>query len=273
MERAVKTVETFLANVGRGPNDLGALRELPVEQVLTAQGQLGGQPGLARALLPVVDDGVLAEPAVDAVANGLSADVAVIAGTNSEEMRLFALGDRSASSMPEERLLKRLRAGGIEDAEALAAAYRSALERRGQSATPFEIWDAIESDRIFRLPTLRLLEAQASHQAATYSYLFTYRSPAAGGFLGACHALEIPFVFGTLTDPPIDRFTGTGAGPEVLSRRMMKAWLSFAHTGDPSTDEMVWPRFEPERRSTMVLDVETRVEDAPLDEERRAWER
>ena len=271
MERAAKTTETFLANVGRGPNDLAALRELPVEQSLTAQGQLGGQPGLARALLPVVDGVVLPEPAVDAVANGLSADVAVIAGTNSEEMRLFALGDRSASSMPEERLFKRLRAGGTDDVEALVTAYRSARENRGQSATPFEIWDAIESDRIFRLPTLRMLEAQSSHQAATYSYLFTYRSPAAGGFLGACHALEIPFVFGTLTDPPIDRFTGTGAGPEGLSRRMMKAWLSFAHTGDPSTDELAWPRFEPERRSTMVLDLDSRVEDAPLDAERKAW--
>jgi para-nitrobenzyl esterase len=273
MERAVKTTETFLANVGRSPTDISALRELPVDEVLVAQGQLGGSPGMARALLPVVDGGVLPRPPVETIAGEHSADVAVIAGTNAEEMRLFALGDRSASSMPEERLRKRLLAAGTDESvvDGLIAAYRQAREGRGQSATPFEIWDAIETDRIFRLPTLRMLEAQAAHQPATYSYLFNYRSPAAGGFLGACHAMEIPFVFGTLTDPPIDRFTGTGAGPEGLSRRMMEAWLSFAHGGDPSTDELPWPTFDAERRATMVFDEQSRVEDAPLDDERRAW--
>ena len=54
------------------------------------------------------------------------------------------------------------------------------------------------TDFRFRIPAIRWAEAQSQHQSQVFSYLFTYRSPAMGGILGACHALEIPFVFGTL---------------------------------------------------------------------------
>ena len=91
--------------------------------------------------------------------------------------------------------------------------------------------DALDSDRTFRVPAIRLAEAQAPHQPRTYKYFFTWSSPARRGTLGACHALELPFVFGTLDAPTMDRFAGKGPDAEALATRMMDAWIAFAKSG------------------------------------------
>ena len=75
---------------------------------------------------------------------------------------------------------------------------------------------AIETDRIFRMPGLRLAETQAAHDARVYSYLFTWRSPMIGGMFGACHALELGFVFGTHGDPGMADFSGSGPAADAL---------------------------------------------------------
>jgi para-nitrobenzyl esterase len=120
---------------------------------------------------------------------------------------------------------------------------------------------------MFRVGSIGAAEAHAVHQPRTYSYLFTWESPAMGGALGACHALELPFVFGTLDAPGIDRFAGSGPEVKALSEQMMDAWLTFARTG-----EAPWPAYESGRRATMVFGPHTSVQDAPMDDERRLWQ-
>ena len=157
-------------------------------------------------------------------------------------------------------------------AKELVETYRSALEQRGANS-PYEILSAIESDRSFRIPGIRIAEAQASHQPQTFSYLFTWKSPAARGLLGACHALELPFVFGTLGAPTMDRFAGTGPDADQLSNTMMDAWLSFARSGDPSCDALPsWDGYDTGRRATMIFDRQCELVDAPHDTERAAWD-
>ena len=97
-------------------------------------------------------------------------------------------------------------------------------------------------------------------------------SPARRGALGACHALELPFVFGTLEAPGQDRFAGGGPAVERLSEQMMDAWLGFARSGDPSHPGIgVWPGYAVDARPTLVFGPESRCVDAPLDEERALW--
>ena len=69
-----------------------------------------------------------------------------------------------------------------------------------------------------------------------------------------------------------DRFAGKGPEVEQLSATMMDAWLSFARTGDPSTPRLTWQPYELEHRTTMVFDLCTSLEDAPLDDERAVWD-
>jgi para-nitrobenzyl esterase len=131
--------------------------------------------------------------------------------------------------------------------------------------------DALDSDRTFRVPAIRLAEAQIRHQPRTFHYFFTFGSPARRGTLGECHALELPFVFGTLDAPTMDRFAGKGPEAEALSGRMMDAWIAFARDGEPGHAELpAWPGYETAQRATLVFDRACELAHAPLDAERAA---
>jgi para-nitrobenzyl esterase len=65
------------------------------------------------------------------------------------------------------------------------------------------------------------------------------------------------------------------AGPaaEKLATQMQDAWLAFARSGDPSNESTgQWKPYDEAHRSTMIFGANTKLEDAPRDEERRAWE-
>lgn len=230
---------------------------------------------------PVLDGTLLPRHPFDAVADGQCAPVAMLVGTNLDEQKLFAFMDPQARWLDEKGLLARCtqklaraghRAGEL--ARLALQTYRSARAERGQSTTPSELWFAFENDRTMRWPALRLAELQSAHQAQTYSYLFTWRSPFMGGALGACHALELPFVFGTLDHPAVQAFAGSyQPGAHELATRMQDAWIQFARTGNPSTPGLGdWPPYEAGKRATMILDRECRVEHAPMEAERAFWD-
>jgi para-nitrobenzyl esterase len=54
---------------------------------------------------------------------------------------------------------------------------------------------------------------------------------------------------------------------------MMDALIAFARSGDPSAEGRPhWPRFDLERRATLIFDDRIRVEDDPRGRERRLFE-
>ena len=61
-----------------------------------------------------------------------------------------------------------------------------------------DLWSAVGTDVIFRIPAVRLAERQSALGNDVFMYRFDYATPVFGGVLGACHGLEIPFVFESL---------------------------------------------------------------------------
>jgi para-nitrobenzyl esterase len=99
-------------------------------------------------------------------------------------------------------------------------------------------------------------------------YEFAWPSPAFGGRLGACHGLEIPFVFDTL-HLGRGQMLGGALGenpPQQPAEAMHGAWVQFATKGDPG-----WPRYDLDRRATMRFDLTPSVMDDPYAEERAVW--
>ena len=281
-EDALRVSETFMKELGLAAEDVDGLRAKPLEAVLAAQDRaaaqlLGVMPQLP--FQPVVDGDVLPRPPLAAIAGGLSRDVSLLIGTNLEEQKLYSPTDPKAQLLDDEGLLRRCRRtlpapgpDGRPRGEHAIQRYRAAREGR-YDVSPRELWYAIETDRWFRVPATRLAERHAAHQPATYAYLFTWRSPALGGMLGSCHALEIPFVFGCVDDPLVQRFVGDHPATAEISRRMQDAWLAFARTGDPGSPELGgWPRYDTARRATMLFGEECRVEHAPFEAERAFWD-
>jgi para-nitrobenzyl esterase len=248
-----------------------ALREMPAQKLVEGQAQTTLKLGTTLGLLPfqpVVDGDSLPAPALQAVREGATTGVALMTGTTRDEWKLFTLMDPSLARMDDAALLARLGRDVPEvDAERLAATYRDGRRGRGESVAPLELFAALQTDRTFWVPALRLAEAQAARELRTFMYRVDHESPMLGGVLGACHAIELPFVFGTYDLPGGDQFAGKGPEVEALSARMMDAWLAFARTGDPG-----WPAYEGSRRTTQVFGPVCATEDDPRPDERRVWD-
>ncbi len=219
---------------------------------------------------PVVDGDVVPWRPIDGIAGGASAGVDVMAGSNTDDWRLFAAVNGSLERVTDETLSGPVIDNGFETTSAYGlsddavAAYRAAYP----GASPGELLAAVETDWWCRMPALRLADAHTTSRSATYMYEFAWPSPAFGGRFGACHALEIPFVFDTLDLGP-KQMQGALLGadpPEALAHAMHRAWVGFATTGDPG-----WPTYERERRATMRFDVISRVVDDPRAFERALW--
>jgi para-nitrobenzyl esterase len=150
----------------------------------------------------------------------------------------------------------------------LVKAYRDALLNRGGKVIPADIFGSINTDMMFRIPTLQLVETQRDLGIPAYNYLFTYKSPAMGGTLGAMHGLDNPLLFGSL-DP---EFTGNSPEVEDLAHKMQDSCTAFAWNGDPSCKAIgKWPVYGKDRM-TMIFDINTGVKAAPYEAERRAWD-
>lgn len=225
---------------------------------------LGGPTGIALAMAfqPVVDGEFLPTNPLVAVANGDAADVPFITGTNLDEWNLFAL--MSPGGLDDPKLLERL-----ERIFGVGHPVRDAYAADRPDASPDDLWNAVLTDATFRIPAIRLVEARATAATPTWQYLFTWATPAFGGVVKSCHALEIPFVFGVLENQGAELFLGGPVGDDLraLSTAMQDAWLSFARTGDPG-----WQAWNAETRPTQRFDVQLELLSDPMAAERQVWD-
>jgi para-nitrobenzyl esterase len=265
----------LMETLGLPAGDLAALRAVPLAQLRAAQRTVESDPRHWPHFVPVVHGGTLPGAPAAVLARRPAPHVPLLIGYNRDEWNLFDAARVADWSKPLARaeaiaevashLPREARAG----AEAAFDAYTESRTLRDLPADPRSVVRAIAGDARFRYGSVRLLEEHAARGAASYGYLFSYGSPALRGALGACHALDLPFVFGTLDAPNQDKFAGRGSDVEALSRAMMSAWASFARGDEPALpDGSVWPRYEPAHRMTVVFDRQVRVESDPFGEER-----
>jgi para-nitrobenzyl esterase len=266
--QATMVAERVVKKLGVAVGDVDALLAKSTAEILAAMPDFREDGVAALPFQPVVDDVVLHEPPLAAIAAGNAADVRVLTGTNLTEMTLFTVADPAMATLDDDAIRGRLVGAFGADGAGLLDDYRS----RRPDATPQELWLALSTDGVFRIPAIRLLEAQAAH-APVWSYLFTFESPVFGGILRSTHALEIPFVFDTLDGGGADMLTGTGPERQGIADAMHRAWIAFAQHGDPSHAGIPeWPTYDLERRPTMRFDTECEVLDDPYGADRRAFD-
>ena len=274
-----KPSKKLMRMLGVEKGDINALRMISPEKIINAQNKLIAEdPTNLLAFRPLIDGATLPIHPLKAFQDGDCKDIEFMIGTNLEEAKLFTALDPEISKMNkaggEKLLFGYLGRSGIDVAKskAMVDIYKQAREGHF-SIEPKEIMNALITDYIFRISTIRLLEAQSKHQSNTYNYLFTWPSPAFNGDLGACHALEIPFVFNTLNDPAFEVFVGKSSDLNDISYKVMDAWIAFARTGNPNCDSIPkWPSYDFEKRSTMLMDHEFKAVEKFFEEERAAWD-
>ncbi len=265
---ASETTEKLIDALGYRPDQIERLLEAPAEDLLRAQEEIDEIDGTRLTFQPVVDRVNFTDHPFCSVQEGSSARVDLIVGTNLEEMKLFGLADPELMSIDEARMLAMARKFVGERGPEIVAEYRRMLG----SVSLAEVWQAIITDYVFRIPAIRLAEAQAEH-ANVYSYLFSWKSPAFGGLLGSCHVMEIPFAFDNIARAGAEMFLGSGDDRQPLASSMSGSWAKFASTGVPSEASLPeWPAYNQDDRQTMIFDTECRVESDPYGDMRKVWE-
>lgn len=256
-EQSRRVAELYLALLGRHGESLEALRAAPLEELLRAQREAAFQLALplgALAFQPCIDRDLLPESPLELIARGSAAEVSVLVGTNRDEWKLFMLADARARRMDEAALRRRFgRALPEPEAERAYQAYREA-PGSPRRLDPRERWSAFQGDRIFHWPAARLLELVRRHSRATFAYSFGWSPPLLERQIGACHGIELPFVFGTLLEPWLRPWLGAMPGAVKLSHRVQESWIAFARTGQPGHPGLpFWPGYDTEKRQAMVL--------------------
>lgn len=292
VDEASYVTERFLRNLGVRANDFGRLREVDVGDILRAQRSiLLGESGRMGRLpwQPSVDGTLLLDEPLSLIRSGSAKGVEVLIGTNLDEWKLFtaaAIALRGMSRGDLERRIDRvfertkLAVRGI-GARETATAYLELVERRGSRATPYEAWVAFRTDDFFRAPATALADAQSSH-AAVYSYRFDLPIPAFRHSLGACHAAEVPLVFGTHKTPLLRPLYLGSKRVDDLSNTIQDGWLEFARSGRPRDAELGdWPRYRPkngpeeksEDRQTRIFGGSQPVLNRPEADSIRLWDK
>jgi para-nitrobenzyl esterase len=278
---ASKIALDFLGRIGVRPGDADALLALSSEQLLEAQAAMVGElmtsgqsdlygdpSAIAMAFQPTYGTAVLPERPIDAIRAGSSADVPVLTGTTMEESLVFVV---AMAAMFGDEKLHQVAANLFGDpakGDAAIAQYKAARADR----PAHEAIAAMETDRMFRVPAVRLADAQSSHNPNVWMYRFDWRTPVFGGMIGACHALELPFAFDTLDSSLAAMFCGPDA-PQSVADAMHAAWVAFVTHGDPGHAGIpTWPRYEPGMRQTMHFAAACAVDSQPNAAELALWD-
>jgi para-nitrobenzyl esterase len=279
LEQATKQAQEFLDLLGVSPDRVDTLQQMRAEKIYTAWMAL--VPPLRRVqgknqFFPVVDGKDIPCHPFDPVAASTASGVSLLIGTNKDEMSFQLYKEPNFGKYTEAEMRQGITEipegifGEIVPAdhvERLIETYRHT--RPG--ASPHDLLIGITSD-VVRLDSILIAERKiACGSAPVYMYMFTWGSPAYGGLLKACHALEIPFVFNNV-DPVVEII---GDAPErfTLAKAMSSAWAAFARSGDPNHVGIPhWPVYTEEKRMTMIFDKKCQVENDPYSEERKAWD-
>jgi para-nitrobenzyl esterase len=231
------------------PDAAVRMREVPVDRLLQAQSEvaraIAGFADTTPPFAPMLLEGGSADDLLQRIAEGARGIDLLVGATRDESHAFFAL-DAALDHPDRARVAERAAAlTGREDALELYA-----LRRPG--GTLRDLIADITTDRIYRHPTMRLADAVARQGEKVFAYHFDWAPP--GSRFGACHCIELPFVFGTFDtfrDAPM-LAGGDAAEMQGISTIMRRAWASFVHTGDPATDgSLPWAAYEAGSRWTM----------------------
>jgi para-nitrobenzyl esterase len=218
---------------------------------------------LALSLLPfapVIDGTVLSEHPLDAFAAGVSADVDVLVGSNRDESRLFLVAPGVIDFVDEPTLASGAAAYG------LAAESLEVYRKNRPDASPGDVMAAVVTDWFFAVPAIRHAEAREAGGGTTWAYRFDHPSAADNHNFGACHAVEIPFVFSNIGLEQSKPLIGDTPS-QAVADTAHAVWVAFATSGNPG-----WAPYTRASRTTGVITDKVAVVDDPDGDERATWD-
>ena len=271
-ERGPEVAAALLAELGLPPNGIKELQEVPIDKMIQAALKVSAKfppkkAGDSTHFQPVVDGKLIAQHPFEPAASPLAADVPLLIGSNRTEFAYFVAQQKDFFNLDEAGLKARLErvAGSSERADELIATFRKGWPKAG----PSELFFLIGTEQTVRAQSLRIAERKSAQNAPVYMYRFDWETPFEGGRLMSPHTVEMPFVFDNVREDRFDLLIGKDEKTFAFADRVADAWIAFARTGSPSTKDLGdWPRYDTGKRATMILNIDSRVENDPAGPER-----
>ncbi|MET0366184.1 MAG: carboxylesterase family protein [Sphingobium sp.] len=230
-----------------GAPDLAALRRMPADRIVAAQGPLS---------LPIVDGTVVPRSPADLYATGSAADVPILLGTVRDESLTPLAAVRSVTAY---RAAVAAQFAG--KADAVLRLYPARTDAEAVTAAR-----ALAHDTGFSTMMRSWARLQSTHgKAPVHAYWFDRRHPYAPGVTfsdidpattGINHTDDVPYWLGTFDSLNGPRQTRVWTEADRrLSGAMQAALIAFAATGDPNgpTVGAVWPVYRPESEHILGL--------------------
>jgi para-nitrobenzyl esterase len=251
-DEAAETGRRYVDLLGVPASDL---KDLPAAKLIEAAGQLAQRTKRfadSRAPFNAVDDGaVVRGDPLAAIERGAGDGIEVLIGTTRDESAAHLVFDAEIHDADETKLRQRFETAFGKDAEQ----YLAEIRRLRPTGTSYAALVQLVTDTTFLRGSVAFAEARARQGRPAYLYRFDWQSPMR--LLGACHCIELPFVFDNFadwTDAPML----AGADPAetaALAKAMHRAWIAFIKTGDPNHDGMPgWAPYDNRGRVTMRFD-------------------
>ena len=227
------------------------LLTMPGSRIIAAQESViarrsRGQRVPPAVFRPSVDGRHLVHSPAEAIAQGASAGVDLIVGTNANEATSFVdITQPDNESLRRELHARLQRSEGRSSGDDPVAAYRKALSiESGSVPTIAEALERHLSDETYRSPSRRLLQSRRDSLAATYGYSFVWAEADHDWARRSGHSLEVPFIFRHIDDSPEALAELGDHAPSRLRDDLSSRWVAFAAAGVPGDD---WPTFGPDQ--------------------------
>jgi len=256
MPPAIQHAERTLANLGVTSRDVHKLQALDYRAIIAAA--LAAQKAGSGTLSPLVDGRSLPSHPFTPTAPELSRDVPLMIGTAKDESTMFMAGDPLFGKMTEQQARERaatlLGAKGNPGIDLLKRLHPNDAPTYWLTAL------ATATDK-WRQAIVMAERKYAQHAAPVYMYRLDWETPFFGHVLRTPHGLDTALVFDNADKKPIM----LGIGPEAgqVAAQMSQAWINFARHGDPSPAGATWPRYDPDRRATIIFNTTSRIVSDP----------
>ena len=233
-----------------GYKDMSEIVDKPAAELLATYMQLCATRPVETECdyFPTADGKFLPLHPYKALKNGAARDIKLLAGTTSEEYRYWSVyfDDLEKQMRPfHETLLSRIYEGKATDVDALYDSWKK-IHPDLSSASPESYMEF--ANQIDWRVCVELTAEYQSKFADTFFYLFSQKSSVKN--LGACHAIDLPFVFGNPDKQMEPRPS------KNLIKQVQTAWATFAATGNPSNPFIpTWKKYSANDRETMEINA------------------
>lgn len=234
-----------------------ALKHAQATDIIKAQERFTRDSPVHFPLRPEIDRTLVPRSPLETIRRGNTRGKRLLIGTNRDESALF-IGPHPTVD-PGSHDLGNL---DVTQFRLIEEEYRKVYPNmsedllRIRSLTAEEYW----------IPSLRAADAHVEGGGTAFVYRFDATEPS-GRYAGlAFHSAELRYVW----DRPDKR--EQSADTAALRKTIHTAWCAFIQGQVPQAAGLpTWPLYSKEKRPTMILNTQSRVEDAPFEAEFQAW--